>query len=221
MKLSPLRLVVFDATDTRPVAVPRVERGTDGTARGTGGLTRFWKAGALIHRVVRYASATHGVTTWKEAFEWAVRESQVRGAPIAELQAWGHGGWGYMGMGSTRLDAEALKSAELAPSIDALSKAMDRSGLVWLRCCSAFGGEGREFAPRLAERLGVRVAGHTFIIGVLQSGTHSLMPDERAGWSTAEGIERDPRSGLNCARLSSPGAPNTLSCFRLGLPRGW
>jgi hypothetical protein len=91
---------------------------------------------------------------------------------------------------------------------------------VWLRCCSTFGHHGRDFAARLAERIGVRVAGHTHIIGAWQSGTHSLAPGERAGWDADEGVEIT-NGVARAARDSSASAPRTISCFRLGLPEGW
>src|SRR5437762_849941 len=61
--------------------------------------------------------------------------------------------------------------------------------LVWLRTCEAFGADdGQAFAARLADTLGARVAGHTFIIGAVQSGLRTLAPGSRPTWSSAEGI---------------------------------
>ncbi len=175
-----------------------------------------------MHRGALRATAARGATSWKEAIAWALAQAEARGAPIAEIQAWGHGGWGYMGMGQERLEETSMKSSgSLGAEVDALARALAPDALVWLRCCSAFGeARGRAFAERLAERLGVRVAGHTFIIGAWQSGTHSLRPGERAGWPIDEGIEAtDGRP--RCAKLSTPDAPRTLSCLRLGLPKDW
>jgi hypothetical protein len=216
-----LRLVVYDRTDTGPLAIPRVERDADGAAHGTGGLTRWWRLGANLHRGVGRADASLGASSWDEALAWAVTEAEHRGAPIAELQAWGHGGRGYMGMGKTRLDvgALALEGGGLGARLDAFAAALAPGALLWLRCCSAFGHErGRAFGERLAERLGARVAGHTYIIGVWQSGTHSLAPGERAGWAADEGIEG---GAVPRAMVSTASAPRTLTCLRPGLPPGW
>lgn len=216
----PLRLIIFDATDTAPVVIPRIERRADGTAHGTGGLTRFWRMGAGLHRIVTRADASLGATSWREALRWAAETASKTGRPIGEIQAWGHGGWGYMGMGKERLDAPALRpSGKLASEMDALRASLAEGALVWLRCCSAFGNaEGRDFAPALADRLGARVAGHTFIIGAWQSGTHSLGPGERPAWSVEEGVERGARGAK--AQVSSPFAPHTVTCLHLGLPPG-
>jgi hypothetical protein len=217
-----LRLVAFDATDIGPLRVPRVERREDGTAQGTGGLTRFWRIGAQLHRFFLHADAVTGARSWSETLRWAADASQTRGQPIAELQAWGHGGWGYMGMHRTRLDADALRpDSPLREAVDALRDVLAPDALVWLRCCSTFGtASGHDFARRLADRLRVRVAGHTFIIGGLQSGTHSLCPGASPAWTTDEGVETDEHS-VRRAQMSSASAPRTITCLRFELPRGW
>ncbi len=217
-----LRLVVFDATDTGPLRIPRVERRTDGTAQGTGGLTRFWRIGAQLHRVLSHADGVTGARSWRDALQWATDVSRARGKPIRELQAWGHGGWGYMGLHGDRLDREALcTESPLRDSIDAFRDVLSRDALVWLRCCSAFGnGAGQDFARHLAERLRARVAGHTFIIGGLQSGTHSLSPGANPAWTQEEGVESNGE-GAQRALLSTARAPRTISCLRFELPEGW
>jgi len=220
--MSALRLVVFDSTDTGPLRVPRVLRKEDGTAQGTGGLTRFWQLGAQMHRVLSRADGVTGARSWKDALRWAVNVSHARGRPIRELQAWGHGGWGYMGMHRDRLDSDALRTeSPLRDTVDAFRDTLAPDALVWLRCCSAFGTlRGHDLARRLADRLRVRVAGHTFIIGGLQSGTHSLTPGQNPTWTIEEGVERANGSSL-CARLSTASAPRTITCLRFELPEGW
>jgi hypothetical protein len=218
---APLKLIVFDATDIGPLAIPRIERDTDGTARGTGGLTRFWRMGAALHRMASRADKTLGATSWREALRWAAGVSQETGRPIGELQAWGHGGWGYMGIHGERLDEVACSPASsLAGELDALRDSFTPGALVWLRCCSAFGASaGQRFARALADRLGARAAGHTYIIGAWQSGTHSLAPGGRPSWSDREGIEARPTGPV--AQVSTPFAPSTLTCLHLGLPPGF
>lgn len=219
---APLKLIVFDATDIGPLAIPRIERNTDGTARGTGGLTRFWRMGAALHRMASRADRTLGATSWREALRWAAGVSQETGRPIGELQAWGHGGWGYMGINGERLDESACSpaSSPLAGELDALRDSFAPGALVWLRCCSAFGASaGQRFARALADRLGARAAGHTYIIGAWQSGTHSLAPGGRPSWSDREGIEARPSGPI--AQVSTPFAPSTVTCLHLGLPPGF
>jgi len=221
-----LRLVIYDATDIGPIAVPRIERAPDGTAHGTGGLTRYWRAGGWMHRGLGRAAGAFGATTWDAALAWAAGVAERRGEPIAELQAWGHGGWGFMVMGrgadGDRIDRAALSaSSPLAPALDRLRDALAPGALVWLRCCSAFGTEaGRDFAAAFADRIGRRVAGHTFIIGGWQSGTHSLEPGTAPAWSADEGVEivGGVRRG---ARVSTRDAPHTVTFLTLGLPPGF
>lgn len=225
----PLRLVIFDATDTRAARRMRQaaerERGSDranGTAGLSPGLSPIWRAGAFLHCVARAADARLGASSWVEALEWAVATSRDRGRKIGSIQVWGHGGWGWMQIDRTRLDEDALRRDHpLTPTIDALRGCLaGPEALFWLRCCSAFGHtEGRSFAPALADRLGCKVAGHTYIIGAVQSGTHSLRPGERPGWDPREGVrfEGDVAKG---ALWSAVNAPNTVSFLNVDLPDG-
>ena len=92
---------------------------------------------------------------------------------------------------------------------------------MWLRCCSAFGHTaGRAFAPSLAERLRARVAGHTHIIHALQSGTHSLAPGQTPSWPEDEGVRFEAGDAAG-ALTSRPDAPNTITCLRARLPKGY
>ncbi len=211
-----LRVVVFDATDS-PRRVRLDHDGSNGTSQVRLGLSPAWWVGARLHALARALSRVpyraRGVRSWDEAVEFTV--SCAREAPITELQVWGHGGWGFMDLGDTRLDRQRLAT------VDPLADVLADDAQVWLRCCSAFGGRaGRAFAPALAERLRRRVVGHTYVIGALQSGTHSLAPFARPDWPLEEGVvmvDGEPRS----AKDSSFGEPRTLGCLRLDLPAGF
>jgi len=224
---APLRLVLFDATDTLRTRAARAALARDALREGavprSPGLSPAWHAGALLHRITRAADATFGASSWPEALTWAAAVAEARGRPIASLQLWGHGGWGWMAMGPTRLDAPALAPDHaLAPLLDRFrARLAGPDALVWLRCCSAFGNHaGQRFAEALAARLGCRVAGHTYIIGVTQSGTRALRPGEAARWDPREGVRFDARGEPAGALWSARGAPSTVSCFTLDLPPG-
>jgi len=218
-----LRVVVWDATD-----VGRFRAGHDG-ANGTAdvhiGLSPAWWVGARLHAVARRLSGieyhARGVRSWDEALRFASTCAHTAQAPLTELQVWGHGGWGFMDLGDTRLDRAALASAAMREPLDALADVLAVDAQVWLRCCSAFGGRaGRAFAPALATRLRARVVGHTYVIGVLQSGTHSLDPGDRPTWPLEEGVvirNGEPHS----AKTSGAREPRTIGCLRLDLPRGF
>lgn len=192
-----MRVVIYDKTD-------RVgfRRGHDGGSAGVEvGLAPAWWLGTQLHRM--FGARTRGVACWEEAIEFA---SSFDG--ITDLQVWGHGGWGYMAIGASRLSINTLSY------IDRLRLAPE--GQLWLRCCSAFGAEdGRTFARSLGDRLQRRVVGHTYVIGVRQSGTHSLLPGRDPHWPLEEGV-KDGR-----AKGSGFREPNTLTCFRLDRPRAW
>ena len=90
------------------------------------------------------------------------------------------------------------------------------TGLWWFRTCSTFGtARGQAFARAWANFLGCRVAGHTFLIGLHQSGLHSLGPGASPSWSVDEGVAGE------VPLWSRPGAPNTITCFHGKIPAGY
>jgi hypothetical protein len=212
-----LRLVILDATDVgRFGADPG--GGADGTSRRGPGLTPVWSAGARLFDAMGRVDAWIAATNWRDALRWAADQAQRAGRPIGSLQAWGHGGFGFMRIAQTALDGAALRQASaLAPALDAVRDALAPGSSVWLRCCSAFGHDGRTFARSLADRLRARVAGHTYIIGFYQSGTHSLSPGDAPTWDPREGVRFEAGRAAG-ARWSTPWAPNTITCLASRLP---
>lgn len=218
---SALKLVVYDATDTPQAHVRRAV--SEGAAARSVGLSPVWWAGTWMHRLLRVADATLGARSWAEALGWAAHIAETRGRPIGTIQFWGHGTWGSMLVGKSRLDHEALGVGHpMSPAIDRLrTRLVGPDALFWLRCCSAFGAQrGQAFATQLANRLGCRVAGHTHVIGFWQSGTHSVGVGETASWDAREGLRLEGDRVLG-ALGSSPSAPRTMTCLGLDLPRGW
>lgn len=212
-----LRLIVWDATNT----IGYRKRSDAGTAGVELGLAPAWWAGAKLHGLLRGRTPhrARGVASWEEAFRFALETADETGLPIAELQAWGHGGWGFMDIGDSRLSTRAFDS--LSTLLDELRARMTPEGQLWLRCCSAFGGrEGRRLATALSARIDRRVVGHTYVIGVRQSGTHSIMPGGQVSWPLEEGVEMRDGEPVR-AKGSGFFEPNTLSCLRLDLPTGW
>ena len=205
--------MVYDKTDRIGL-----RRGHDGGSAGVEvGLAPAWWLGAKLHAM--RGTHTRGVSSWSEALRFAIDTAQTTGEAISDLQAWGHGGWGYMDLGDTRLSSRAF--SELGSVLDEVRASMTADAQLWLRCCSAFGGrEGRRFAPALAERLERRVVGHTYVIGVPQSGTHSLLPGATPEWPLEEGsVMRDGEPQR--AKSSGFFEPNTISCLRLDRPADW
>jgi hypothetical protein len=219
--MKPLRLVVFDTTDRGRFAGDS-GGGADGTSARGLGLSPIWRLGAQLFDGLGGFEAWCGAHTWAEALQFAADTADRFGRPIGELQAWGHGGFGFMRIGTTALDRRALAaSSDLAPKLDRLRDALAPDALVWLRCCSAFGHTaGHAFAPALADRLHARVAGHTHIIHALQSGTHSLAPGETPSWPEEEGVRFEAASAAG-ALTSRRDAPNTITCLRVRLPEGF
>jgi hypothetical protein len=183
------------------------------------GLSTAWSAGAGLYRGLGRLDESRGVSTWDEALSWL----GARADPISEVQYWGHGRWGSALAGGEVLDAGALAPRHpLRRGLDALRERLAPGALVWFRTCETFGAaRGLDFARRLADHLGARVAGHTFIIGFHQSGLHGLGPGAVPDWSAGEGLAEGSPEEPRRARWSSPFAPKTITCLSGRVPEGW
>lgn len=204
----PLRLLVFDRTCTETYGL---------------GLSTIWGAGAGVYRVLQRQDARFGATNWAEALAWLAAHEPHR--PIAEIQYWGHGKWG-----SVKIDNDGFGSPELAaehahaPAVDAIRDRLLPNGqsLIWLRTCEAFGADaGIDFAYRLAHRMRAKVAGHTYIIGALQSGLRVLEPGKRPRWSSNEGLREGTPAEPKQAFTSRMLAPRTLHFMANSFPQTW
>jgi hypothetical protein len=204
--VSPLRLLVYDRT--------------------AGALATAWWAGKALYRGLGRLDAGFGAASWAEALEWL--GSHGAGAPLAEVQFWGHGRWGLARIGSEALDVAAVLD-DRHPHRARLRRVAERllpgdQGLWWFRTCETFGTEaGQRFARAWTRALGCRAAGHTYVIGVWQSGLHSLLPGEEPPWSPDEGLRPPGPDGraASLARTSGPRAPNTITCFHGKVPPGF
>ena len=198
--MKPLRLMVFDKTDR---------------------LTPAWASGSVLYRALGRLDATKGVSSWDEAFDWLASVEPSR--PIGEIQYWGHGKWGSALVDRTSFDASALAPGHaFAKKLAAIKERFAEDALLWFRTCETFGAApGIDFAERLADHLGARVAGHTFIIGVTQSGLHGLHPGVRADWSPSEGLLEGTPDAPERAAWSHRKAPHTVTCLGGSVPDEW
>lgn len=203
-----LRLLVYDGTCTA----------THGL-----GLSTVWSAGAGVYHTLHRHDASFGARRWADALAWLASYEPER--PIAEIQYWGHGKWGNVKIADDGLDAAALAPEHAhAPAIDAIRDRLLPNGasLVWLRTCEAFGADaGIDFAYRLAHRMRAKVAGHTFIIGALQSGLRVLEPGKRPRWSSHEGLCEGTPAAPKRAHTSRLLAPRTIHFMTNSFPRRW
>ncbi len=198
-----LRLLVYDATCEGEGLLP--------------GLSTVWRAGSYLYRGLDRIDAAFGARTWAEALDFLAHHGE--GRPLAEVQYWGHGNFGKLLLGRDALDARGLSEGPHVGAVDAVVARMEKGedGLLWLRTCEAFGGRsGHGFARALASRFGCRVAGHTHVIGVLQSGLETLLPGEEPGWPEEQGVT--PAGEGATGRPSLPGEPHTVSFLTGSLP---
>jgi hypothetical protein len=164
-------------------------------------LGRVWAAGARLYKALGWIDAFQSTESWD--IRWPER--------VDELQYWGHGKWGQVLAGKDVLHAGNL---------DRLAPLRGRVSLVWFRTCETFGAHaGHDFATRLADYLGARVAGHTFVIGYRQSGLHALAPGERPTWPAHEGLAEGSPDAPKRAHGSSWRTPRTITALTPRLPR--
>jgi hypothetical protein len=198
--LSGARLLVFDRTCPR--------------------LSIAWRAGARLYRARGRIDAACGVGSWEGGLGWLAGWH----APIAEIQYWGHGHWGSALVDRDDvLDASALSPGHaLHAALEAVRERLAPDALIWFRTCETFGATaGHDFAMRLADWTGARVAGHTHVIGFHQSGLHGLAPGARPSWSASEGLARGTADAPERAKTSWPWSPHTITCLDGTVPDAW
>jgi len=199
----PLRLVIFDATQT---------------ARAPRALGLAWKTGSELYRGLGWIDAAYGARDFATALDWAARIEPAR--HVAELQFWGHGKWG-----SARIDREIWDRGALAPGhalrphLEALRERLTPDALIWFRSCETLGARaGQDFACALSDFTGAAVAGHTFVIGYYQSGLHVLEPGATPDWAQTEGLAHGTPDEPRAALKSGPARPSTITCFTNRVP---
>lgn len=199
---SPLRLLIFDDTCRGRPLLP--------------GLSHAWKAGRHLYGALGRLDAGHPSHSWADALDWL--GTFRLGAAIAEIQFWGHGRWGEARIGGEVLDASAL--IEGHPLVGRLARIRARllpggEALWWFRTCETFGtGKGHDFARAWTRFFGCRAAGHTHMIGVWQSGLHTLLPGAQPDWPVDEGL-----TPTGAPAPSRPGLPHTISFLHGRIPR--
>jgi hypothetical protein len=184
--------------------------------RTQGQLTRIWGAGSVLYRGLRRLDAVRGVTSWDEALAWLGSQTE----PIDEIQYWGHGHWGRAYVHTDVLEARSL--VQRAKQMAAIRERLSPNALLWFRTCETLGAHlGQDFAQRLSDYFGARVAGHTHIIGFHQSGLHGLHPGERPHWSAEEGLHAGTAAAPQQALHSAPWRTRTITCLGGKVPEAW
>ena len=182
------------------------------------GLTNSWRLGAALYK--RYPPSTRvhhtwGARSWEDALAFVATIPE----PIGEIQYWGHGLPGRVMIADDVLDVSAFDDVKHPRHQDILSIAskLTDDALVWWRTCGAFAGAaGQRFAQAQASVFGATVAGHTHVIGPLQSGLHTLQPGAQPRWSVTEGL-----TAKGSLLPSSPSAPHTIHFLQGAIPKGW
>jgi hypothetical protein len=183
--------------------------------RGRRGLSPVWATGSRLYQRMGRIDAALGVASWDEAFAWLARQESIE-----EIQYWGHGRWGRALVGDDVFGLDTL--ARYALELARVRERLVPNALVWFRTCETLGARaGHDFAMRLADSLGARVAGHTYIIGFHQSGLHGLYPGMRPDWPADEGLADGDPDAPRQALWSRPWAPRTITALAGRVPQAW
>jgi len=179
-------------------------------------LTPVWASGARLYRGLGRIDAVRGVASWDEALGWLGTQRE----PLDEIQYWGHGKWGAALVGDERFDVESF--ARHRAKLDAIRERLAPDALVWFRTCETLGANrGIDFATRLSELLGARIAGHTYIVAFHQSGLRGLAPGGRADWSPDEGLAEGTADNPIRGLWSWPWRPRTVTALTGAVPAAW
>jgi len=178
-------------------------------------LVLIWRIGAWLYAALGRIDEWYGATSWSDALSWLASHRPTE--PLEEIQFWGHGEAGMARIGESELDVSMLHPTHRDHrALVGVRLRLKPETLWWFRTCSTYGSaEGHEFAHAFTDFLGCRTAGHTFIIGPLQSGLHSLSPGQKPGWPVDEGT----REGKPA--WSKLGAPNTITFLGGKVPKGY
>ncbi len=196
----------------------------DKTCRGNSapiGLSHSWIAGGLLFATLNRLDAYKGVSSWQEALEWLGEINTNTCDMIDEIQFWGHGTWGTMLIDGEVFDIDTLDSEHaFANLINTVRDRLHAGSQIWIRTCQTLGAlSGQRFAEAMTDRFGCTVAGHTYIIGPIQSGLQIIHPGESANWDPRQGIrEGTPRAPIK-ARWSKLTSPRTVSFLNINIPK--
>lgn len=217
MKNKPIRVMIYDDSTLRD--------GWDGFKED--GLALSWKWGDKLYRMFGGFDVSFGAQNINEALDYLVELSEKE--KISQIQFWCHGWPGRLYLGDSYLDERSFyRNRETAKKISLISERMTDDGLFWFRACSTFAGEaGQTFAKRFVELINNdntarRAAGHTYIIGMLQSGLYTLGKNEEPGWDVNEGlVAGESVSFPQKLQWSNLFRPNTILFLRGAIPKGW
>lgn len=200
-----MRVMLFDRTCTRFRSFPV-------------GLTHSWLVGGRLYRTLGRFDAFHGVSSWSEGLDWLATHPE-----LSEVQYWGHGQRGMALVDRDLLDARALLPGHpLHARLEAVRDRMTPDCAWWFRTCDTLGAsKGQGFARRWTDFFERPVAGHTFIIGLWQSGLHTLQPGALPHWSPLEGVRTGTAEAPGGSIWSAPGQPNTIHLLNGTVPEGW
>lgn len=172
-------------------------------------LALSWRVGAWIQKKLGIVDDVYGFDSVRR-LRWIMSLAKmIKNPKFTSVQFWGHGCPGY-----TFIAGQEMTEYDWT---DILSDIVVPGATVWFRTCSTFQGAlGKQFARGIADSLGVKAAGHTRTIGVLQGGLHTCTPNNPPTWRVEEGYL--PGS---LAKLGLKWGDRTVFFWTTEIPKGW
>jgi hypothetical protein len=168
-------------------------------------LMLAWAFGCKLQKLFGLVDEYYGASSWADALTWL---KSLETYKLESIQYWGHGSPASVWLAGVRMPNTFFMPIKYR---------LDENSLIWFRTCSTFQGRGGiEFSRHLADTLGCTIAGHTRIIGLLQSGLHTRKPNTPASWPETE---KDLNSKFLPPWLIW--GNNTIFCFNTKIPKGW
>lgn len=169
-------------------------------------LKTCWLVGCWLQKLLGLVDDYYGAATWDEALHWLAE----RPDKLTSIQYWGHGSTGQVWMGDTAL---------WWPTLLPIKPKLAPDAVIWFRCCWVFRGDvGHAFAKSIVAGMNCTVASHTFVIGLLQPGLHTLRPGQEPSWPISEGCDLKAPWWPDYLR---PWLPHTIFCLTTRIPEGW
>jgi len=154
---------------------------------GGGGPVEFtWQYGA--HMFASRFDHVIGAHSWDDVPAQLLRIAPDGLPRVVELQFWGHGSDGAAYIGHQPFTAAQLATPAWQ-QIKHIFVSNPQRSLWWFRtCCTLNGDAGRAFASAVSAHFGgIKVAGHTVVIGLTHGGLVVKRPGQAAAWADNSG----------------------------------
>lgn len=219
-----LRIMIYDNTDIKGWTRQLKEHTPDNVDELIDeldislGLTHTWITGGWLYRQFGRFDHTKGFSSWVDALTWLNEIDPEE--KISEIQFWGHGLPGGVWLNGQILHRNSFNTVLYGDLLLQLRERMTPESLIWFRSCSIFASQkGHDFAKAWSNFMQCRIAAHTYIVHVFQSGLHCIRPGQEPWWPLEEGIKAGTVDRPEKIKVGWLWSPNTILALQSHLPK--